>query len=330
MEKLRPEWKPKECLFKRKYLYTIGKDGKMIIDFKSYLVDNWDVENVIKLPCRKCIYCQQNYSIMWATRCVLEAESTPNENCFITLTYDDDHIPPNGLLVKKDYQDFMKRLRKKYPDKIIRYFLSGEYGSENYRPHFHIMLFNYKPEDLVLFKEDGDSSMFSSKEIAELWGKGFHSVGITINIGTIKYIAKYMTKLRVLPLKYKEAPEFIQASTNPGIAYSQYDIKHFLNNGIYINSMLHTIPDYYKKLAERFGHYEELEAYKKHQIIRGKLMEMSPEQYKKQIYNYLQTCIDKNIGYGHLYDLRRLDLKEEYEQIKQFLEEEAKNPKTKN
>lgn len=326
MERLRPEWEPKECLFKRKYLYTIREDGKKNIDFRNYLVDNWEGKQYLELPCRKCLYCQQHYSILWATRCVLEAEETPNNNCFITLTYDNEHLPKDGFLDKKDYQKFIRSIRKKYKNQKIRFFMSGEYTRDNYRPHFHILFFNYKPQDLVPW-QDG---LYLSEEVRKIWGKGFISVGIDISIKTVKYIAKYMSKLVLLPIKYNDRPEFIQASTKPGIAYNQYDIKHFKNKGIYVGGAKQTIPEYYFKLAERFGHAEELEEYKKYQIERC-IKNKKPEwELDKQTYNYVTTCVEKNIGYSHLYDLRRLDLKEEYKKIQNFIREASKDSKIKN
>lgn len=49
-------------------------------------------------------------------------------------------------LCKRDVQLFLKRLRKyldKYEGQKIRYFVTGEYGPESFRPHFHILLFVY-------------------------------------------------------------------------------------------------------------------------------------------------------------------------------------------
>lgn len=54
-------------------------------------------------------------------------------------------------LRKRDVQLFLKRLRKyldKYEGQKIRYFVTGEYGPESFRPHFHILLYVY---DLSLF-----------------------------------------------------------------------------------------------------------------------------------------------------------------------------------
>ena len=82
-------------------------------------------EPVMQVPCGQCIGCRLDKSREWALRMVHELKFH-NKACFITLTYAKE--PKNGTLVKKDYQDFMKRLRKKYPGRRISYFHCGEYG----------------------------------------------------------------------------------------------------------------------------------------------------------------------------------------------------------
>src|SRR4051794_29862641 len=64
----------------------------------------------VDLPCGQCIGCRLERSRQWAIRCSHEAK-LHEENCFITLTYAPEHLPPGGTLVVKDFQDFMKRLR---------------------------------------------------------------------------------------------------------------------------------------------------------------------------------------------------------------------------
>ena len=67
--------------------------------------------NIIPLPCGKCLACKLSKAREWAVRCVLEA-SMYEENCFVTLTYDDEHLPTDHLVSRKAIQDFIKRLRK--------------------------------------------------------------------------------------------------------------------------------------------------------------------------------------------------------------------------
>ena len=157
----------------------------------------------LSLPCGKCIGCRLDYSHNWAVRCLLEARTSKPESCyFVTLTYDDDHISddmrsvacdsatgevsfPTLTLVKKDLQDFMKRLRyyclSRYGIDNLRFFASGEYGTKSMRPHFHLILFNYTvpSTDKHLLRTVSKSGlpMFESDCILDSWGKGFAPVG---------------------------------------------------------------------------------------------------------------------------------------------------------
>ena len=91
---------------------------------------------------------------------------------FVTLTYDDFHIPKayypdpetgevhtSYTLCKRDFQLWMKRLRKKFSDDKIRFFACGEYGGQTKRPHYHAIVFGLHLNDLVKYKtvKEGDS-----------------------------------------------------------------------------------------------------------------------------------------------------------------------------
>ena len=92
---------------------------------------------MFKLPCGQCIGCRLARSSMWATRCVHEAQ-LHKQNCFITLTYNDDNLPypPTSI---RPLQLFMKRLRKRF-GAGIRFYACGEYGEKFGRPHYHACL----------------------------------------------------------------------------------------------------------------------------------------------------------------------------------------------
>jgi hypothetical protein len=99
-------------------------------------------------PCGKCPACVRRRVSGWAFRLNKQSEQS-NSAHFVTLTYNDEHIKKtkNGFetLVKKDVQDFFKRLRKLTKQKIS-YYAVGEYGDTGERPHYHIILFNANPK----------------------------------------------------------------------------------------------------------------------------------------------------------------------------------------
>lgn len=126
-------------------------------------------------------------------RCVHEA-SLHEENAFITLTYDDDHLPVGGTLKKDDWQRFAKRLRKHFKGRKIKYFHCGEYGERTKRPHYHALLFGVDFCDKVAFKKSADgSTIYTSEILSRLWPAGFCTTG-AVTFESAAYCARYVMK----------------------------------------------------------------------------------------------------------------------------------------
>lgn len=145
----------------------------------------------ITLPCGQCRHCRLEHSRQMAIRCMQEA-SLYRENCFITLTYDNEHLPENGSL---DYEApvlFMKRLRKKFGEKI-RSFGCAEYGELLSRPHYHLCIFNHDFEDKKHWKTHAENKLYRSESLERLWPYGHSSVG-NLTFESAAYVARYVTK----------------------------------------------------------------------------------------------------------------------------------------
>lgn len=180
----------------------------------------YQTDYYIELPCGQCIGCRLERSRQWAVRCVHEA-SLWSDNCFLTLTYDDVHLPAGGSLVKKDLQDFWKRLRKAiYPAKL-RYFACGEYGSQFERPHYHACVFGWSPSDKKLYTIRCGSRLYLSDIIAKCWPFGFHTIG-DVSFDSAAYVARYVLKKingDAADDHYCDRePEYVVMSRKPGIA----------------------------------------------------------------------------------------------------------------
>lgn len=148
---------------------------------------------VIRLPCGQCIYCRLNHSREHAICCVHEA-SLYESNCFLTLTYSPERLPPLGTLNKKHFQDFMKRFRSKYAPREIRVLYCGEYGDKGSRPHYHACVFNFDFSDKeVIGSNFNDDKYYKSKELEDLWGHGFCLIG-ELTFESAAYVARYTLK----------------------------------------------------------------------------------------------------------------------------------------
>lgn len=119
--------------------------------------------------------------------------SLHDENSFITLTYDDEHVPSDDGLRLDHFQDFMKRLRRRVAPRRFKFFHAGEYGENFGRPHYHACLFGLSFPDLVRVGSRNGSDLFTSRALADVWGKGFVTVG-QVTFESAAYVAGYCVK----------------------------------------------------------------------------------------------------------------------------------------
>lgn len=250
----------------------------------------------IRVPCGKCTECQENYSREWAFRCVQEASFYP-QSCFCTLTYSDNPV----MLVKKDLQDFIKRLRRRLEPLKIRYFACGEYGSKGLRPHYHIMIFGWKPDDLIEFHKDNRGNMiYLSPMLADCWigqkdpntglypnpRAGFCSVG-DITISSAKYCAKYMQKFQELPENFVKP--FILMSRKPGLGFNAICVSDLNTDSIIINGERIQVPRYYLKKLEEEG--LDLSVLKCNRVYMGQAKQsfLGEEKRKKRSLDFIRS-----------------------------------------
>lgn len=276
----------------------------------------YDKKTFAKLiPCRQCIGCRLDYSKDWATRIMLEAmQHDKMSNWFLTLTYDDDHVPEQEMLeydletgeivgdriglslLPKDMTNFLKRLRehwqRNYGVQGIRYFGCGEYGGQTQRPHYHICVMGLpiKKEQLELYKYNRiGQPIYICDEIERIWGKGYAPIG-DVSWESAAYVARYMLKKQKGPAakdyygRQAKIPEFTRMSRRPGLAYKYYSTK---KNDIYKNDEIilpgkkaRTVkpPKYYDKLYD----LDNPEDYKKIKEERKRRAEQAATNKKKK------------------------------------------------
>jgi hypothetical protein len=229
----------------------VGHSGKRGIVFNK---NQGYVDLPVKVPCGQCIGCRLDRSRQWAIRCLHEA-SLYNSNCFITLTYADEYIPYKNSLDKRAFQLFMKRLRKKYGNKI-RYYQCGEYGEITQRPHYHAIIFNFDFPDKKLHKIQNKHRLYTSASLEELWPYGYSLIG-NVSFQSAAYVARYIMKKVTGPaaeLHYGERiPEYTTMSRRPGIGkawFDKYKDDVYPTGAIVINGKEIKPPKYYDRQYE--------------------------------------------------------------------------------
>lgn len=243
------------------------------------------IDMPLTLACGQCVGCRLERSRQWAVRCVHEA-SQHDQNCYITLTYSDDNVPPGGSLSVRDHQLFLKRLRKALRFRRIRFFLCGEYGENTSRPHYHALIFGYDFPDREFWKHNpnGDK-LYLSKMLDDLWGKGLTSVG-DVTFQSAAYVARYIMKkvtgdeaslyYQVVDAETGEVfdrqPEYVAMSRRGGIGrgwLDRFGPDIFPHDFVVMNNAKFRPPRFYDSLWEQ-EHPQEFQRVRARRISKGK------------------------------------------------------------
>jgi len=238
---------------------TTNKNGKRPLSFSTAGFRDLPVE----VPCGQCIGCRLERSRQWAVR-LMHERSCHDLAVFLTLTYDQAHLPPGGTLVPRHFNLFVKRLRKFHKHKI-KYFHCGEYGDDLSRPHYHAIIFglDFADKKKHSISPQGDT-LYTSETLTKLWGYGHCLIG-QVSFKSARYVASYCVK-KVNGEKanahysrpdadgviHQLHPEYATQSNGLGLTW----IKRFYSDVFPVDRVVcegreSSVPRYYrKKLAE--------------------------------------------------------------------------------
>lgn len=238
----------------------------------------------LQIPCGQCMACRLERSRQWAVRCLHES-SLHEANSFVTLTYANEHLPPNLSLDVRPFQLFMKRLRKQTGAKI-RFFACGEYGEKYGRPHYHACLFGYDFADKKIHSENHrQEPLFTSSLLDSVWQQGHCLIG-SVTFDSAAYVARYVTKKITGPAAaahYGERrPEFTLMSRRPGIGQAwlhKFKTDVYPHDLVLVNGKRTKPPRYYDTWLENTDPlaYEAL----KNKRAEGAPSPTTPTDYKK-------------------------------------------------
>jgi len=178
-------------------------------------------------------------------------------NSFVTLTYDDDHLPGPSL-VPPHLSSFIKRIRRS--GDRFRFFGVGEYGERDKRPHYHVLLFG----KTFAAREKLKEGLYRSPELEKFWKFGMSSFG-DVTYASAGYVAKYSVKKvngAAADEHYKRVhigtgeivsvvPEFGRMSLRPGVGFTWFrkywrDV-YAARDGVVVNGRVLPTPLYYNR-----------------------------------------------------------------------------------
>lgn len=248
---------------------------------------------------------------MWSFRCLCEAQMH-EQNSFITLTYNDDHLPQDGSISKRAFQLFVKRLREKISPIEIRFYGCGEYGSKLGRPHYHLLVFGYDFPDKVFhhvsnpskqnrFSTSSGYAVYTSELLNQVWEEGFSTVG-DVTLESAGYVARYIRKKiggELVKAHYQgKEPEFSLMSRRPGIGrawFEKYANDLYPKDYTTMNGKKFKAPVYFDRLLMRknWSMYESIKEKRKEKIENPDIIRRrQKEKYKLNITQNLERRLE--------------------------------------
>lgn len=206
----------------------------------------WIKEQDMFVPCGTCKGCRLAKTREWSTRLVQELPYW-EDSMFITLTFDEDNVPKDYSIRKRDLQLFFKRMRRR-TGKDFKYYACGEYGEKDSRPHYHCILFGIGRNDIGIEKSLGGNRFYikdwrKPRRVEEYYG--FVHIG-SVTYNSARYVANYFKKgLSQDRFPGQEVP-FVICSKGIGEKF----VKEFMddlirNNGFYLKGKKLGLPKYY-------------------------------------------------------------------------------------
>lgn len=259
-----------------------------------------------EFPCRKCLPCRLNIAREKAIRAVHEAQLHEN-NIFLTLTYNEENLQ-SPKLNYLDFQLFMKSLRERIERNItdkelkqklkISYMVTGEYGDKNKRPHWHAILFNFRPEDAKYkYTTDLGEKVYESELINSLWKKGNTEFG-SVTMDSASYVARYAAKKLAHGKDQEHDFHPIHKTSSKyaiGRGWIEKYCEHTLLNGFVIlpNGQKSKIPRYYLDWAKK--HNPEL-FIRYYSETLPKIQKLAEEKSRKEEMTFLSNILNYEGG----------------------------------
>lgn len=228
---------------------------------EGYAYTKYGKLKLIPIKCNNCDLCRLNRANQWVTRIICEFKTSNQQGIKIDLTYSPKHVPEDYTLRKADYQNFINKLRQQiYRDTgkraNFKYYIGGEYGPKGGRPHYHLIIIGWMPNDLTYWKDSKTGfPMYTSEYIDKKWAMGITTIQ-PLTPETASYATRYTNKKSGKAKKNKNVPEFQAQSIGIGKKYWEIKKEEIIEDlGIWIKrdsgTICAQIPDYYKKLWKK-------------------------------------------------------------------------------
>lgn len=263
--------------------------------------------------------CRIARAATWAVRLSHESYDW-DKSVFVTLTYNNENYPADGMLNKNELQKFIKRLRRRISGEI-KYYATGEYGNElpkgsdgsgapgrpsgapasNGRPHYHLIIYGLGIKDHKCYKYKNVWACIGGP-IYEAWKNsdgatmGFVWLG-TVTYDSCRYTAEYIQKKLYYKMGNKCQP-FSIMSKGLGKGYVDRNLKKFEETLtiIYQGKKVAIPPYYITYLSRKTGVPKE--------VYTKRLLAKAEEKRKKKGDKLYEMLGDNELVYADIVDNR--------------------------
>lgn len=204
-----------------------------------------------EVACRLCSLCRERAVNDWVGRNIAETK-TAKAAFAVTLTYgrnragDVDHERAS-VLTYSDFQKFIKLLRFHGHD--VRYHVTGEYGSQKGRAHWHAMLYFMDSKPAVVLDKnwhweavnaDGQRVFGKNGEPHFFWPHGYAFI-TKPNFHSVRYNCKYIMK----GMGEDERQGHMGMSKKPplGTRYFQQVAEQYVRQGLSPQDLFYVFPE---------------------------------------------------------------------------------------
>lgn len=195
-----------------------------------------------------------------------EASTQKKPSSMLTLTYNDEHLPKDRSVSVEDTTNFNKRLRyylDYYFKRKVKLYWSSEYGDEDFRPHYHYMVFGLdanNPHDMECVHRAWSDR---KKNPIGYWDL------VPLVPGRIRYVMKYVNKEFSTDWldEYSKRglkPLFHSCSNGIGFDWFIQNLEHIIKNDgcYYIDGVKRPLNRYYRDLFKTIKNVSLYERYK--------------------------------------------------------------------
>lgn len=232
----------------------------------------------VPLPCGHCEYCRWRQSRLWTFRLAVELDAWHNRALYVTLTYDDDHLPDGANLKRSHISGFFKRLRYYLgKDVKIKYYACGEYGDRYGRPHYHAIIYGLDESHIPCLKLAWRFGMVRKPSAV----RGTEAISYVCG-----YVQKKLGKQSTHREFYGDREPFF-ANMSKGLGLGLVNKLKSFTSFVFVDGKIRPLGRYLThKLAEKFGILEQYKDFSYQQFFMNAV-----EMYQKHGLNEtLDTC----------------------------------------